>query len=265
MQSLLMTGSLSRSFSGMLVPICAYIVMAISLNLTVGILGELSLGHAGFMSVGAFSGIVVITALAESVPSPALRLAIAMIAAAIFAAIAGIIVGIPVLRLKGDYLAIVTLAFGEIIRNIVNVLYIGMDDRGLHFSLVKQNFVLNEGGEMIISGPVGVSGIDKISTFTAGFVLILVTLFVVLNLINSRHGRAIMAVRDNKIAADSMGISTNRFKLMAFVISAAFAGMAGTLYAMNYSTARYQYLISICQFWFWYSWFLADLEIFGVP
>ena len=90
----------------MLVPICAYIVMAISLNLTVGILGELSLGHAGFMSVGAFSGIVVITALAESVPSPALRLAIAMIAAAIFAAIAGIIVGIPVLRLKGDYLVL---------------------------------------------------------------------------------------------------------------------------------------------------------------
>ena len=248
MQSLLMTGSLSRSFSGMLVPICAYIVMAISLNLTVGILGELSLGHAGFMSVGAFSGIVVITALAESVPSPALRLAIAMIAAAIFAAIAGIIVGIPVLRLKGDYLAIVTLAFGEIIRNIVNVLYIGMDDRGLHFSLVKQNFVLNEGGEMIISGPVGVSGIDKISTFTAGFVLILVTLFVVLNLINSRHGRAIMAVRDNKIAADSMGISTNRFKLMAFVISAAFAGMAGTLYAMNYSTvtaAKFDFNMSI--------------------
>ena len=248
MQSLLMTGSLSRSFSGMLVPICAYIVMAISLNLTVGILGELSLGHAGFMSVGAFSGIVVITALAESVPSPALRLAIAMIAAAIFAAIAGIIVGIPVLRLKGDYLAIVTLAFGEIIRNIVNVLYIGMDDRGLHFSLVKQNFVLNEGGEMIISGPVGVSGIDKISTFTAGFVLILVTLFVVLNLINSRHGRAIMAVRDNKIAADSMGISTNRFQLMAFVISAAFAGMAGTLYAMNYSTvtaAKFDFNMSI--------------------
>lgn len=248
MQSLVMTGGLSRSLSGMLVPVCAYIVMAVSLNLTVGILGELSLGHAGFMSVGAFSGIVVTTALADSIPSPMLRLAIAMVVAAVFAAIAGVIVGVPVLRLKGDYLAIVTLAFGEIIRNIVNVLYIGLDDRGLHFSLVKQNFVLNEGGEMIISGPVGVSGIDKISTFTAGFVLILVTLFVVLNLINSRHGRAIMAVRDNRIAADSVGVSTNQFKLMAFVISAAFAGMAGTLYAMNYSTvtaAKFDFNMSI--------------------
>lgn len=248
MQSLVMTGGLSRSLSGMLVPVCAYIVMAVSLNLTVGILGELSLGHAGFMSVGAFSGIVVTTALADSIPSPMLRLAIAMVVAAVFAAIAGVIVGVPVLRLKGDYLAIVTLAFGEIIRNIVNVLYIGLDDRGLHFSLVKQNFILHEGGEMIISGPVGVSGIDKISTFTAGFVLILVTLFVVLNLINSRHGRAIMAVRDNRIAADSVGVSTNQFKLMAFVISAAFAGMAGTLYAMNYSTvtaAKFDFNMSI--------------------
>ena len=89
---------------------------------------------------------------------------------------------------------------------------------------------------MIINGPIGVSGIDKISSFTAGFVLILVTLFVILNLINSRQGRAIMAVRDNRIAADSIGVSTTRYKLMAFVISAAFAGMAGTLYAMNYST-----------------------------
>ena len=101
---------------------------------------------------------------------------------------------------------------------------------------------------MIINGPIGVSGIDKISTFTAGFVLILVTLFVVLNLINSRHGRAVMAVRDNNIAADSIGISTTRYKLMAFVISAALAGMAGTLYAMNYSTitaAKFDFNLSI--------------------
>ena len=213
MQLLVMTGNISNSLSGMLVPICAYIVMAVSLNLTVGILGELSLGHAGFMSVGAFTGIVVTTALADSVPSPALRLLIAMLFAALFAGIAGVIVGVPVLRLKGDYLAIVTLAFGEIIKNIINVLYVGMDGNGLHFSIIKQSFVLEEGGKMIINGPIGVSGIDKISSFTAGFVLILVTLFVILNLINSRQGRAIMAVRDNRIAADSIGISTTRYKL----------------------------------------------------
>ena len=248
MQTLSMTGNLSNTITGLLVPICAYIVMAVSLNLTVGILGELSLGHAGFMSVGAFTGIVATTFLADAVPSPVLRLTVAMILAAVAAAIVGVIVGIPVLRLKGDYLAIVTLAFGEIIKNIINVLYVGMDDRGLHFSIIKQTFTMNEGGDMIINGPIGVSGIDKISNFTAGFILILITLFIVLNLINSRHGRAVMAVRDNRIAADSVGISTTRFKLMAFVISAAFAGMAGTLYAMNYSTitaAKFDFNLSI--------------------
>ena len=248
LQALTMTGTLSNAMTGLLVPICAYIVMAVSLNLTVGILGELSLGHAGFMSVGAFTGIVVTTFLADAIPSPVLRLTVAMLLAAVAAAIVGVIVGIPVLRLKGDYLAIVTLAFGEIIKNIINVLYVGMDDRGLHFSIVKQTFTLNEGGDMIINGPIGVSGIDKISNFTAGFILILITLFIVLNLINSRHGRAVMAVRDNRIAADSVGISTTRYKLMAFVISAAFAGMAGTLYAMNYSTitaAKFDFNLSI--------------------
>lgn len=248
MQALIMSGNISNSLSGLLIPICVYIVMAVSLNLTVGILGELSLGHAGFMSVGAFTGIVVTTVLADSVSAPGLRLLIAMIFAAVAAAIVGVIVGVPVLRLKGDYLAIVTLAFGEIIKNIINVLYIGMDSKGLHFSIVKQTFTLEEGGEMIINGPIGVSGIEKISSFTAGFILILVTLFVILNLINSRQGRAIMAIRDNRIAADSIGISTTRYKLMAFVISAAFAGMAGTLYAMNYSTvtaAKFDFNLSI--------------------
>ncbi len=247
-QIMSMTGSLSYSMKGMLVPICAYIVMAVSLNLTVGILGELSLGHAGFMSVGAFTGIVVTTLLANIVPWDGLRLAIAMVVAAAAAAVVGVIVGVPVLRLSGDYLAIVTLAACEIIKSLVNVLYVGLDGKGLHISLIEQSFTLEEGGKMIINGPIGVSGIDKISTFTAGCVLILVTLFVILNLINSRHGRAIMAVRDNKIAADSIGISTTRYKLLAFVISAAFAGMAGTLYAMNYSTvtaAKFDFNLSI--------------------
>ena len=235
-QLMILTGNISSSLKGQLVPICAYVVMAVSLNLTVGILGELSLGHAGFMSVGAFAGIVATTRLADAIPLAPLRLAVAMVIGAICAAIAGVIVGVPVLRLKGDYLAIVTLAFGEIIKNIVNVLYIGMDESGLHVSLVNQTFQLAEGGEMIINGPMGVSGVEKISSFTSGFVLILITLFVILNLIHSRTGRAIMSVRDNKIAAESIGISATRYKLLAFVISAAFAGMAGTLYAMNFST-----------------------------
>lgn len=247
-QIMILTGNISSSLKGQLVPICAYVVMAVSLNLTVGILGELSLGHAGFMSVGAFAGIVATTSLAETIPFAPLRLAIAMIIGAVCAAIAGVIVGVPVLRLKGDYLAIVTLAFGEIIKNIVGVLYIGRDSSGLHFSLIEQKFELAEGGKMIINGPMGVSGVTKISSFTAGFVLILIMLFIILNLVHSRTGRAIMSVRDNKIAAESIGISVTRYKLLAFAISAAFAGMAGTLYAMNFSTvtaAKFDFNTSI--------------------
>ena len=235
-QGMILTDNISSSLNGQLVPICAYVVMAISLNLTVGILGELSLGHAGFMSVGAFAGIVVTTSLADAIPFGPMRLAIAMVVGALCAAVAGVIVGIPVLRLKGDYLAIVTLAFGEIIKNIINVLYIGLDEKGLHFSLLNQAFELSENGKMIINGPMGVSGVTKLSSFTAGFVLILITLFLVLNLIHSRTGRAVMAVRDNRIAAESIGIPVTRYRLLAIVISAALAGAAGTLYAMNFST-----------------------------
>lgn len=236
MQLLLGAGVVSSSLEGQLVPICAYVVMAVSLNLTVGVLGELSLGHAGFMSVGAFSGVVTCAALADVIPSAGLRLALGMVCGGVLAAVAGVIVGVPVLRLKGDYLAIVTLAFGEIIKSVINVLYIGRDAAGLHVSLLSQKFELAEGGKMLVGGPMGVSGNTPASTFTAGVVLVLVTLFVVLNLVHSRAGRAIMAVRDNRIAAESIGISVTRYKLTAFVISAALAGMAGTLFGMNFST-----------------------------
>ena len=229
-------GMLSSTMKGQLVPICAYVVMALSLNLTVGILGELSLGHAGFMSVGAFAGAVAASALQNAIPSAGLRLAVAMVIGAAIAAVAGVLIGIPVLLLKGDYLAIVTLAFGEIIKSIVNNLYIGMDDRGLHFSLMNNTISLGEGGRMILSGPMGVPGIQKISTFTAGFILIMIALFVIFNLVNSRAGRAIMALRDNRIAAESVGINVTQYKMIAFVISAALAGAAGTLFAEGQNT-----------------------------
>ena len=125
-------GSLKRSAIGLLVPICCYMSMAVSLNLTVGILGELSLGHAGFMSVGAYTGIVTAVALESAVPSDPMRLIISIVVGAIAAAILGFLIGIPVLRLSGDYLAIVTLAFGEIIKEIVTCLIVGVDSRGLH-------------------------------------------------------------------------------------------------------------------------------------
>ena len=230
-------GMLSPSLQGQLVPICAYVTMAVALNLVVGISGELSLGHAGFMSVGAFSGVVANLSLQSAIPSGPVRLLVAMVVGAILAGIAGTIVGVPVLRLRGDYLAIVTLAFGEIIKNIINILYVGVDENGLHFSTSSEAALnLSETGKAILKGPMGVTANVKLSSFTAGFLLVMVALIVVLNLVNSRSGRAIMALRDNRIAAESVGISATKYKLMAFVTSAVLAGAAGALYAMNYSS-----------------------------
>ena len=229
-------GAMSNMLQSLLIPACCYIVMAISLNLTVGVLGELSLGHAGFMSLGAFSGIIAATALQTAIPFPALRLLIAIIIGAIFGGIGGVIVGVPVLRLRGDYLAIVTLAFGEIIKNIITVLYIGIDANGLHIATKQSNLNLLEDGIAIVKGPMGAVGVSKISTFTAGFILVIVTLIIVQNLVNSRQGRAIQALRDNRIAAESVGISVTKYKLMAFVTSAALAGAAGALFGLNFSS-----------------------------
>ena len=239
--SLMGQGLLTRSFTGQLVPICCYIVMAVSLNLTVGILGELSLGHAGFMSVGAFSGVIAAMSLQTAIPSGELRLAIALVVGAVFAAAAGFIVGVPVLRLRGDYLAIVTLAFGEIIKELINCLIVGCDENGLHiiFNATGTRSVtdlgLTETGKAIIKGAQGATGTELLAGFTAGFILIMITLVVVLNLVRSRSGRAIMALRDNRIAAESVGINITKYKLMAFVTSAALAGAAGALYGLNFS------------------------------
>ena len=236
-QGLVNAGSVSNALQGQLVPICVYICMAVSLNLTVGISGELSLGHAGFMSVGAFSGVVAAMSLQNVVVSDPARLVIAIVVGAICAAIAGVIVGVPVLRLQGDYLAIVTLAFGEIIKTILNNLYVGFDENGLHCSFTDTaSLGLTETGTVIIKGPMGATGVTKLSTFLAGFILVMVVLIVTLNLIRSRSGRAIMAIRDNRIAAESVGINITKYKLMAFVVSAAMAGMAGALYGLNYSS-----------------------------
>lgn len=236
-QSLLSMGKLSNSLSGQLIPICVYIIMALSLNLVVGISGELSLGHAGFMSVGAFTGVIVATSLQNVITIGPVRLILAIIIGAAFAAITGLIIGIPVLRLQGDYLAIVTLAFGEIIKNVLNCLYIGSDSHGLHFSMTDSNSLgLEADGVVILNGPMGALGIKKLSTFLSGIILILIVLFIIQNLVNSRAGRAIMAIRDNRIAAEASGLNIIKYKLMAFVTSAAIAGAAGALYALNYST-----------------------------
>lgn len=229
-------GLVNHSISGQLVPICTYIVMAISLTLTVGFLGELSLGHAGFMSIGAFSGVIAVACVRETVTVPALQLLIAVVVGGILAGLAGLLIGIPVLRLRGDYLAIVTLAFGEIIKNIINCLYVGVDKTGLHINMSSIDNLGLENGRIILQGPQGAVGITKIATFMSGVLLILFSLFVVLNLVNSKVGRAVTAIRDNRIAAESVGIGITRYKLTAFITSAFLAGMAGAMYAMNFST-----------------------------
>ena len=207
--TMVQTGAASRHLQKMLVPICVYIILAISLNITVGFLGELTLGHAGFMSVGAYSGCLFSIAMQNTLPM-FVRFPLAMLVGGLVAAVFGVLIGIPVLRLRGDYLAIVTLAFGEIIRSVI----INLDFTG---------------------GASGLKGTPRDSTFLIAAVVVLITMFVSMNLMNSKHGRAIMAIRDNRIAAEATGINLTRYKLMAFVIASFFAGVAGVLYGHNLS------------------------------
>lgn len=226
-----------RLFTSLLVPTCAYIVIALALNLVVGFSGELSLGHAGFMAIGAFSAIIVQGVLFKSINNGIITLLISIIVGGIVSGVIGFIISVPVLKLSGDYLAIVTLAFGQIIKSLINNIYLGVDKTGFHFSFITNKIVL-DGGKMLVSGPMGATDTTKTSNFTAGFILILFTLFVIYSLINSKYGRSIMSCRDNRIAAESIGISVSKTKTLAFVISAMLAGMSGSLYALNYSTLQ---------------------------
>ena len=223
---LLYTGGLTRQISNMLIPISVYIVLAVSLNLVVGLLGELSLGHAGFMSAGLFSGCRVSIALVDYLPL-AVRLPLSMVFGGIIAMVFGFVVGLPALRLKGDYLAIVTLACGEIIKNVITNLEITGGALGLN--TVK-----------IYSAP-------KV-LYPYAVVIVLLTSIVMMNLKKSKQGRAIMAIRDNRIAAESVGINVTRYKLTVFMIAAFFAGAAGTLYGhffANVKAASFDYNMSI--------------------
>lgn len=204
---------LNRQYRSLLVPICINVILAVSLNLTTGFLGELTLGHAGFMSVGAYAGALITMNL--NLPL-AIEFPIALIAGGIVAAIFGVIIGVPVLRLHGDYLAIVTLAFGEIIKSI--------------FTALK-----------VTNGAMGLSGIElhaNYKHFTLVFVLVIITIFAIKNMVNSRQGRAICSVRDNYIAAEAVGIPVSKFKVIAFVVAAFFAGIAGVIYGHNVGTLK---------------------------
>ncbi len=252
--ALQLDGRLTNSVESWLVPICCFIVMAVSLNLVVGISGELSLGHAGFMSVGAFSGITAAMSLSSAIPLAPVRLVVGIVVGALCAAVAGVVVGVPVLRLRGDYLAIVTLAFGQIIKDLINCLLVGYDSKGLHiiFNVSGLRSIsdlhMDDTGVAIIKGAQGATGVTKLASFPAGYILVMVTLVVVLHIIRSRTGRAIMSIRDNRIAAESVGINVTKYKMIAFVTSAALAGAAGALYGLNYGglvSSRFDFNTSI--------------------
>lgn len=224
--ALIYTGAAGRQLSGMVITVSCYIVLAVSLNLVVGLLGELSLGHAGFMSVGLYAGCLFSIATAEVLPLYP-RMLLSMLIGGVAAAIVGLIVGLPALRLKGDYLAIVTLACGEIIKNAITNFKFTGGALGLNTSSVY----------------------EKTQTLLPFAVLIVfATILVVMNIKKSRHGRAIMAIRDNRIAAEACGVNVTYYKLLAFIVAAFFAGIAGVLYGhtlANVNPSTFDYNMSI--------------------
>lgn len=225
-------GSVSYTTKSLLIAICIYAIGAVSLNLCVGYLGELSLGHAGFMSLGAFSSAVFTKATEATIQSDTLRFFLSLLVGIAVAGFFGFLIGIPVLRLNGDYLAIVTLAFGEILKGILNVTYVGKDANGLHFALLDSGKMgMAEDGEFLVNGARGIVGTANLSNFTIGMILLVIALVVSSFLVDSRTGRASCAIRDNVIAAESVGINITKYKLIVFTISTAIAGSAGVLYA----------------------------------
>ena len=222
-------GVLGRSNLGLLHRIAYSIVLAVSLNLVVGFLGELSLGHAGFMCVGAYIGCYFAIHLVDVIGSPLLTMILSMLVGGLVAAVFGFIIGLPALRLKGDYLAIVTLAFGEIVRNVFKNLSLFGGAKGMQTAKISY---------------------DQNTLYIISFIVVLVVLFFVQNLIRSKHGRAITAIRDNEIAARAMGINVTYYKLFVFVFSAFFAGVAGVMYGYQVSPVTqtafsYNYSIEI--------------------
>ncbi|MGN0654204.1 MAG: branched-chain amino acid ABC transporter permease [Oscillospiraceae bacterium] len=243
-------GILGNKLSGLLVPIGIYIILSVSLNLTVGILGELSLGHAGFMCVGAYMGGIFSTIMQNVITVSWIRMIVAIIVGGLGAALFGLIIGIPVLRLRGDYLAIVTLGFGEIIKSIANNIYIVSDKNGLHFSFanaVNPDIIDEATRQDIMKGPLGINAPQDTNLLLVVIVL-MITLVVLMNFIDSKSGRACMSIRDNFIAAQSVGINVTKYRLSAFVLSAAFAGVAGVLYSHSITSLvskKFDYNLSI--------------------
>lgn len=224
-------GVLGRYQQGLVVLICINAILTVSLNLATGLLGELALGHAGFMAVGAYTASLITLRFGGAEPGVPLFLA-ALCAAGLVAALFGLVVGIPALRLRGDYLAIITLAFGEIIRILI---------RSLKFT----------------GGALGLNGIPFVTNFTYSYWILVLLIYLIYSLIHSRQGRAIISIREDDIAAEAAGINTTKYKALAFTLSAAFAGVAGGLFA------HYQGVITPQQFDYNYSINIMVMVVLG--
>ena len=208
-----------------------YMILAMGLNLINGKCGQFSLGHAGFWAVGAYSGAAFTVFTGWPLPG-SIMLLLSCIVAFAAAALAGLLVGIPCLRLKGDYLAIATLGFGEIIR----IILINTD---------------------VVGGPRGFTGISKLTNIFWVYFWVIVTILILANLMRGTHGRAIVSIREDELAAESMGIATFKYKTLAFVLGAGLAGIAGTLFA------HAQQFISPANFIFMWSAYILLMIIIG--
>ncbi len=217
------TGGLKMSYARLFTQIGFSIILAVSLNLVVGFLGELSLGHAGFMCIGAYIGGTAALALKSAIPNKLVVLILAMLIGGIVAAVFGFIIGLPSLRLKGDYLAIVTLAFGEIVRNIF------------------KNQKIFGGAMGLQTGAVQYDSRNRPTLYIVTLVVALIMLVLIQNFIRSKHGRAVTAIRDNEIAAKAMGINVTFYKLFVFILAAFFAGIAGVIYSHYTATVLYSF------------------------
>lgn len=229
-------GVIDTYVTGVIISILINIILAVSLALVTGYLGELVLGHAGFMAVGAYTSAIITMNLDWPIW---IKFPLAVICGGLLASVVGIIIGIPALRLRGDYLGIITLGFGEIIRIVINNLKITNGARGLSGIPGYSQFTIEIGGETVVSG-IWVY-------FTIAFILVVITILVIYGIIKSRAGRAIIAIRENEIAADCSGISTFYYKTFAFAVAAFFAGVGGSIYA------HYHQVLSPSSFGFLYS------------
>ncbi len=217
------TGGLKMSYARLFTQIGFSVILAVSLNLVVGYLGELSLGHAGFMCIGAYVGGKFALSLTQAIPNKLIVLILAMLVGGLVSAVFGFVIGLPALRLKGDYLAIVTLAFGEIVRNIF------------------KNQKIFGGAMGLQTGAIQYDSRQRPTLYIVTLVVALVMLVLIQNFIRSKHGRAVTAVRDNEIAAKAMGINVTFYKLFVFILAAFFAGIAGVIYSHYTATVLYSF------------------------